>query len=232
MSNAYSPQLGAQPNEQRAFLIATYKTLGIAILGFAALCTLFLMSGLSRSAAVLLSQSGQYAWLAVMGGFMVIAWFATNVADSSDDPTKQKLALAAYVVGQSLIFMPLMGLAQLLAPEAISSAALVTVLLVAGLTYTAFTSKTDFSFMGSFLKVGGFVALGTIVASIIFGFTLGVWFSGLMILFAGGCVLYDTGRIIHSYPRNRPVGAALHLFASIALMFWYVLQLLLSLGRD
>ena len=73
-------------------------------------------------------------------------------------------------------------------------------LLVAGLTYTAFTSKSDFSFLGGILTVGGFVALGTIVAAVIFGFKLGIWFSGIMILFAGGCVLYDTARIIHDYP--------------------------------
>ncbi len=54
-----------------------------------------------------------------------------------------------------------------------------------------------------------------------------------MIVFAGGCVLYDTAQIIHHYPADRPAGAALHLFASIALMLWYVLRFLMALtGRD
>lgn len=234
MSTVLSPQMHAgEPQARRNFLIATYKHLGIAILAFAVLSGLFIVSGLSLQAAKLLAGSGKYAWLAVLGAFMVVAWLATKIADTSDDPNKQMLALGGYVVAESLIFMPLMGLAMLIAPEAIGAAALITLLLVAGLTYTAFTSKSDFSFLGGILKVGGFVALGTIVAAVIFGFKLGVWFSGLMILFAGGCVLYDTARIIHDYPTNRPVGAALHLFASIALLFWYVLQLLLSLtNRD
>jgi hypothetical protein len=34
------------------------------------------------------------------------------------------------------------------------------------------------------------------------------------------------------YPEDRHVAAALGLFASIALMFWYVLQLFLSMGRE
>ena len=73
---------------------------------------------------------------------------------------------------------------------------------------------------------------GTIVAGAIFGFKLGIWFSGLMVLFAGACVLYDTSRIIHDYPADRPAGAALHLFASIALMLWYVLRILISLATN
>ncbi len=234
MNDVLSPHMGArEPEGRRNFLIATYKYLGIAIVAFAVLSGLFIMSGLSAKAAMLLAGSGKYAWLAVLGAFMIVAWFATKIADTSESPQAQMMALAGYVVAESLIFMPLMGLAMLIAPEAIGAAALITALLVAGLTYTAFTSKSDFSFLGGILKVGGFVALGTIVAAVIFGFKLGIWFSGLMILFAGGCVLYDTARIIHDYPTNRPVGAALHLFASVALLFWYVLQLLLSLtNRD
>ena len=234
MSDVLSPHMHAsEPEGRRNFLIATYKYLGIAIVAFAVLSGLFIMSGLSAKAAMLLAGSGKYAWLAVLGAFMIVAWFATKIADTSESPQAQMMALAGYVVAESLIFMPLMGLAMLIAPEAIGAAALITALLVAGLTYTAFTSKSDFSFLGGILKVGGFVALGTIVAAVIFGFKLGIWFSGIMILFAGGCVLYDTARIINDYPTNRPVGAALHLFASVALLFWYVLQLLLSLtNRD
>ena len=232
MSNALYPHMDVGgPQERRGFLIATYKHLSIAIVAFAALCGIFMMTGLSQQAAMLLMGSGKYAWFAVLGAFMIVAWFATKIADTSEDPAKQQMALGGYVFAEALIFTPLMGLAQLKAPDAIGAAALITLLLVAGLTYTAFTSKSDFSFLGGILKVGGFVALGTIVAAVIFGFKLGVWFSGLMILFAGACVLYDTARIIHDYPTDRPAGAALHLFASIALLFWYVLQLLLSLGN-
>jgi FtsH-binding integral membrane protein len=76
------------------------------------------------------------------------------------------------------------------------------------------------------------VAIGAIIASVIFGFSLGIWFSALMVVFAGAAVLYDTSKIIHDYPTDRPAGAALHLFASIALMLWYVLRILISLATD
>jgi FtsH-binding integral membrane protein len=41
-------------------------------------------------------------------------------------------------------------------------------------------------------------------------------------------VLYDTSNILHHYPEDRYVAAALQLFASVALMFWYVLRLFMS----
>ncbi len=41
-----------------------------------------------------------------------------------------------------------------------------------------------------------------------------------------------TSRIIRDYPADRPAGAALHLFASIALMLWYVLRILISLATN
>jgi len=46
--------------------------------------------------------------------------------------------------------------------------------------------------------------------------------------FAGAAVLYDTSNIMHHYPSDRYVAAAMALFASIALMFWYVLRLFMS----
>ncbi len=67
-----------------------------------------------------------------------------------------------------------------------------------------------------------------IVASVLFGFEMGTWFSVAMIGFAGAAVLFDTSNILHHYPEDRYVGAALALFASIALMFWYVLRLFMS----
>jgi len=71
-------------------------------------------------------------------------------------------------------------------------------------------------------------ALLAIVGGAIFGFQLGTWFSVAMIGFAGAAVLYDTSNIIHYYPEDRYVSAAMQLFASIALMFWYVLRLLMG----
>jgi len=47
-----------------------------------------------------------------------------------------------------------------------------------------------------------------------------------MIAFFGGAILYDTSRIIRYWPNDRYVGAALELFTSVAMMFFYILRLL------
>jgi FtsH-binding integral membrane protein len=113
-------------------------------------------------------------------------------------------------------------------PAVIESAAGVTLLGTAGLTAVAFMTRKDFSFLRGLLMWGGILALVAIAGGVLFGFALGTWFSVAMIGFAGAAVLYDTSNVLHHYPEDRYVGAALELFASIALMFWYVLRLFMS----
>lgn len=222
---------GAQGTSRAEFIRATYTHLAGAMLAFVALSTVLHMTHVGDAMLKMLSH-GRFMWLAFMGAFMVVGWLATSLADNAESNQKQLVGLGIYVVAESLIFAPMFALAALVAPGSIAAAGFITLLLVGGLTWTAFTVKTNFSFMGAFLKIGGMVALGAIVASVLFGFKLGIWFSAIMVLFAGGCVLYDTSKIIHEYPTDRPAGAALHLFASIALMLWYVLRILISLASD
>ena len=75
---------------------------------------------------------------------------------------------------------------------------------------------------------GGMLAIVGIFSSMIFGFALGTWFSIAMIGFAGAAVLYDTSNILHHYPQDKYVAASMQLFASIAMMFWYILRLFMS----
>jgi FtsH-binding integral membrane protein len=100
-----------------------------------------------------------------------------------------------------------------------------------GLTAVAFSTRKDFSFLGAALRWLGVLALVLVAASVLFGFELGTFFSVGMVAFAGAAVLYDTSNVLHHYPEDRYVGAALALFASIALMFWYVLRLFLGSRR-
>jgi FtsH-binding integral membrane protein len=62
----------------------------------------------------------------------------------------------------------------------------------------------------------------------IFGFNLGVIFSGAMVLFAGGSILYTTSNVLHHYRTDQHVAASLALFSGVMLMLWYVLRILMS----
>ena len=102
----------------------------------------------------------------------------------------------------------------------------------AALTAIVFWTRKDFSFLGAILRWVGILAVVAIFAALLFGFQLGTWFSVAMIGIAGAAILYDTSNVLHHYPEDRYVAAALTLFASIALMFWYVLQLFMGSSRD
>jgi uncharacterized protein len=169
-----------------------------------------------------------FNWLLIIGALMLVGWLATHVAHTVQSKPLQYLALIGFVAAQAVIFAPLLLMAATLQPGMIESAVGVTLLGTAGLTAVAVITRKDFSFLRSILLWAGILALVAIVAAVAFGFELGTWFSVAMIGFAGAAVLYDTSEILHRYPEDRYVGAALQLFASIALMFWYVLRLFMS----
>jgi FtsH-binding integral membrane protein len=218
--------VSALDTDRRAtFLTRTYTHLLGAILAFTAIEVFLFTSGLAEPiASAMLSVS----WLLILGAFMLVGWFASRAAAGATSLGSQYLGLGAYVVAEAIIFVPMLYLANFYAPGAIQSAALVTIMGFIGLTAVAFSTRKDFSFLGAGLRWVGIVALVAIVAAVIFGFELGTWFSVAMVAFAGAAVLYDTSNVLHHYPEDRYVGAAVALFASIALMFWYILRIFMS----
>ena len=207
------------------FVSRTYGHLFGAILGFTLLEVFFFKTGLAETIARTL-MSG--SWLIVLGGFVVVSWLATKVANTAESKPAQYAALAGFVVAEAIVFVPLLYLADRTAPGVITSAAVVTFFAFAALTIVVFLTRKDFSFLRGILMWGGIVALVLIAGGAIFGFNLGTYFSVAMVALAGASILYDTSNVLHHYPEDRYVGAALSLFASVAMMLWYVLRLFLS----
>ena len=119
-------------------------------------------------------------------------------------------------------------LANQYAPGAIESAGVVTLVVFGGLTATVFMTKVDFSFLRMFLAVIGLSAFGLILLSLLFGFQLGNWFSIAMIVLASGYILYETSNVLHRYRTDQSVAAAAALFASVGLLFYYILRLFMN----
>ncbi len=206
------------------FIARTYAHLFAAILGFVGIEVALFATGLAEVMAMAMLSVN---WLFVLGGFVVVSWAATRVAHGSDSLLAQYGALAGFVVAEAIIFVPLLYVAEHYAPGTIEAAGAVTMVGFAALTGVAFITRKDFSFLRPFIMWGGIVAMLLIVAGILFGFDLGMAFAVGMVALAGGSILYDTSKILRSYPQHRYVGAALQLFASVALLFWYVLQIFL-----
>ncbi len=224
-ANPYTPVAQASPSDRAAFISNTYIHLGLAIAAFIGVEWFLLQQSWAES--LILKMTGGMGWLLVLGAFMLISTMADRLARSETSKSVQYAGLGLFVLAEAIIFMPLLYMAANYAadPQVIQKAGITTGFIFGGLTFAAFVTKKDFSFLRSFLVVGGFVALGIIVVSIIFGFNLGTIFAGAMAIFASVSILYNTSNIIHHYRTDQYVAASLSLFASVALLFWYILQI-------
>lgn len=225
-------------SERVSFLRRTYAHLGIALVAWAA-ATAGMMrfmpeTSLSFSRWAL---TGRWNWFLVLGAFMLVGYVAERMARSNTSRGIQYGGLALFVAAEALLLQPILWVAIIRfgaseADKLILNAGLITVTIFVGLTATVFLTKKDFSFLRGILTVLTFAALGVIIASMIFGFQLGAIFCGAMIALMAGYILYQTSAVMKDFPPTHHVAAALMLFSTIATLFWYVLQLLMSLKGD
>jgi FtsH-binding integral membrane protein len=224
------PVASALPEQRLRFLQNVYLHLAGAILAFAAVeSALIRWSGAERLAEVM--TASYVTWLIVLAAFGGVSMLADRWARSDASTGMQYAGLGLYIVAEAVIFLPLLMWANARGDNVIQTAGVMTAFLAGGLTIFAFVSGVDFSFMRGALCVGGLVALGLIVLAALGFVNLGLWFSFAMAAFAGGCILYHTSEILRTYRTDQHVAASLALFASIALLFWYMVQIVAS-GED
>jgi FtsH-binding integral membrane protein len=223
----------AEADERTDFIRKTYLHLAGAVFAFTGLeAVLINIPGLPERYLDLLSVS-RYGWLLVIGAFVFVSYLADKWARSATSISKQYLGLGLYVAAEAVVFLPLLFIAaRFYDPRVIPIAGLATLVIFTGLTAIVFLTGKDFSFLRTALWLGGLVAMGCVAASIVFpAFALGIVFSCAMVGLASGYILYDTSNVLHHYRIGQHVAASLALFASVALMFYYVLRIVMSLSR-
>jgi FtsH-binding integral membrane protein len=238
-------------SDRVAFLRKTYGLLGIALVAFAALTGGLMVYATDFSWGFSRWATSGYTWLLVILLFMGIGMLAQRLAQAETSSALQYVGLGLAVAAQSLLLQPLLWLLMLrfgnsaemwagntmhavLSAKAASillQAVVITLSIFIGLTAVVFVTKKDFSFMRGVLSIAMFAILGVILASILFGFSLGAIFCGAVILVMAGYVLYQTSLVMSYFPPTAHVAGALMLFSTIATLFWYVLQLLMELNR-
>jgi len=219
------------PLEARlAFIKNTYAHLVAAIFAFMGIEYLLVTSPLGLQITRWSYGNGKWGLLAVFGLFILVGTIARRWARSGSSPGMQYLGLGIYVVAQAFIFVPILWICTYVTrfEGLIATAGLITGIVFAGLTAIVFLTKADFSWMRTMLLAATLVAVGVIVASLIFGFQLGIIYCAAIVLLAAGYILYDTSNILHHYSVGSYVAASLALFADIALMFMHVLSILMS----
>ncbi|AZA54711.1 Bax inhibitor-1 family protein [Chryseobacterium sp. G0201] len=212
--------------EKASFYKKTYLHVALAILAFIGVETVLLKVVPEQLIVAMFAQ--RFAWLLIIGVFWLASVLAAKWSLSQSKST-QYLGLGFYVLLEAVIFLPLIYIAMVYSGgQVIFQAATLTVAMFAGISAVAFTSKRDFSFLRNIIVIGGFISLGLIVGGMLFGFNLGLWFSVGMVILASATILYQTSKLKDSYATNQYVGASLQLFASIMLLFWYILSILMS----
>jgi FtsH-binding integral membrane protein len=236
-------------SDRVAFLRKTYAHLGVALIAFAAI-TAGMMKFATETSLKFSGWAlgGAWNWLLILGMFMLVGYVAERLARSEASRGLQYLGLAIFVIAEAVLLQPMLWLlivkfgdpqmigleGGMLVGQAASilmQAVVITLAIFIGLTVTVFVTKKDFSFMRGALAIATFAALGVILASAIFGFSLGALFSGAMILLMAGYILYQTSMVMSYFPPSGYVAASLMLFSTIATLFWYVLRILMELNR-
>jgi FtsH-binding integral membrane protein len=216
----------AKDVEKASFYKKTYLHVALSILAFIGVETVLIKTVPEQLIVAMFAQ--RFAWLLIIGVFWLASVLATKWSLSQSKST-QYFGLGFYILLEAVIFLPLIYIATVYSgAQVIYQAAMLTIAMFAGISAVAFTSKRDFSFLRNIIVIGGFISLGLIVGGMLFGFNLGLWFSVGMVILASATILYQTSKLKDSYATNQYVGASLQLFASIMLLFWYILSILMN----
>ncbi|PDS25457.1 Bax inhibitor-1/YccA family protein [Flavobacterium branchiophilum] len=216
----------ASSTEQATFYKKTYLHVALAVLSFI-IVESFLLKVVPESIVISMISS-RFLWLFLIGIFWLGSVLTTNMTMAASRD-KQYLGLGLYVFLEGFLFLPLITVAiQMTGGDVIMQAALITLFMFLGLTAVVFLTKADFSFLRTALVIGGFLSIGIVIVGALFGFNLGLWFSVFMVVLASGSILYQTNQIKNQYGTAQYVGAALQLFASVMMLFWYILRILMS----
>jgi FtsH-binding integral membrane protein len=171
----------------------------------------------------------------LFGAYVLVSTLADNWARSDTSLKTQYVGLFTYAFAFSVILCPLLWIANQFATpiggtefNPIVVAAGATLAIFGVLTAIVFLTRTDFSFLGPILGIASVILMGVVLLSLFGLLNLGTGAFLAFAAFAGGAILYDTSNILHHYRTDQYVAASLRLFASVGLMFWYVLQIVLS----
>jgi FtsH-binding integral membrane protein len=229
----YETVASAPVSARVRFIRRTYAHLAVAIAAFVGIEGLMINTELGLGfMQTMFAFRG--SWLALMLLFVVGGTAAQMMSRSRTSPAIQYLGLSLYVLLEVIIFLPLITIAELKFPghHLPLQAGILTMAVFGGLTMAVFVSGKDFSFLGPVLWVLSWLALALVIVAMIGGFSLGLVFAFAMVALAAGYIIYDTSNIIHQYSTDQYVAASLNLFASVALLFWYILRIFMSTSRD
>jgi FtsH-binding integral membrane protein len=112
-------------------------------------------------------------------------------------------------------------------PGLIGQAAVLTLGAFGILTLYAFVSRRDFSAWGSFLMVGLWVLIGTMLLNLFFqNPAINLWLASVTVLLFSGLLVFDTWRLRNVFGPDEYVGAAVQIYLDLLNIFMAILRIM------
>lgn len=221
----------ASVSERLKFLRRVYGWMTAALLLTGVSAMISIESGLVLATM----GGGMVTWILTMVAWIGLAWVVQKVRHQ---PVVNVIAYAAYAAMTGFVISGIVYVAMAFGAATTGSSGTyvlqalgLTTLVFGGLTVYAFTTKRDFSFLRGFLVVATFGLLGAIIISFFVQSTvLGLIISVFGVLLFSGYVLFDTQKILKTYPNNEHVAASVELFTDFVLLFVYILRTILYIA--
>ena len=111
-------------------------------------------------------------------------------------------------------------------PGLIGQAAVLTIGAFGILTMYAFVSRRDFSAWGSFLMVGLWVLIGTMLLNFFFqNAVANLWLASVTVLLFSGLLVFDTWRLRNVFGPDDYVGASVQIYLDLLNIFMAILRI-------
>ena len=204
--------------EQRATLVRrTY------LLVFASVIVTIIGTGLAMTQEALLVSAARHPFITMILA-MIPLWMAMKSRDSA--PRALGFVFLINMV-MGVAIAPVIYVYSRNDPGIVGQAGLLTLSTFAVLTLYAWVSRRDFSAWGSFLVIGVWVLMGTMLLNAFFGnATGGLWIAAVGVVLFSGLLVFDTWRLRNVYGPDDYVPAAVNIYLDLLNMFLFILQLL------
>lgn len=171
---------------------------------------------------------------------LVLAWIGGMflVQRVRHIPTVNVVAFAGYALFTGFVLSTLIWFAMALAKTNGESGATyllqaggLTLASFGGISAYAFFTKRDFSFLRGFLVVGSIVMLGALVIGFFVestAYQLAISIAGVLLF--TGFILFDTQKVLKTYPDDEHVAGAMTLYLDFINLFVYILRIILIIA--
>ena len=225
-------------DERLTFLKRVYGWMSAALVVTVMGAAISIQSGIAEK----ILMSGFMGSILMFVGWVGLAFVGQRLRHT---PTWNVVSFAAYAfftgfVVSSMVYLA-MNFDSLIAGEALGTGTTsmqyvymalgATVLVFGTLTVYAMVTKRDFSWMRGMLVVALVVLIVGGIANIFIASSgFGILLAGFGVLLFSGFILYDTQKILKTYPSNEHVAASMTLFLDFVLLFMEILRLILYIA--